>query len=78
MDDGTNHTEYHLCLELYLEALRSFSDLHAYYAHGHSNRIAQKGKPRQTEESDGVFAVLMESNDTENEEKHSEGQSNRV
>jgi len=78
MDNRSNRAEYRLCLELYLDAIRRVFDLHAYYAHRHNNRIGQNGKPRQTEESDGVFVVHIESNDTENEEKDGEGQSNSV
>ena len=78
MNDGSNRAEHRLCAGVAQDTIRSVSNLHAYYAHGYKDRIGEKGKPRQTEESDGVFAVHIESDNTENEEKDSEGQSNGV
>jgi len=78
MDGRTNHSDYRVSLEICFHAIRRIFDLHAYYAQRESNRIGQKGKPRQSEESGDIFVVFMASYGAENKEQGREGQSNRV
>ena len=78
MDEGRNCTNYRVWLGHGLGAIQRVLDLLAFHTHRHNNRSGQNDKPRQNEECNGVFVVLVEFDGTENEEKDGEGQSNSV